>query len=119
MNRRGFLGSILALAAAPAIVRADSLMRIVPRETILLRGDYWIDARGSTSVIEDAWADDAKFYEGLDFEEGSFTPTLTGSTSGPVDARFTRVGKLVTVTMATPAGMYVGLRRNLPDRIAL
>jgi len=32
MNRRGFLGSILALAAAPAIVRADSLMRIVPRE---------------------------------------------------------------------------------------
>lgn len=30
MNRRGFLGSILALGAAPAIVRADSLMRIVP-----------------------------------------------------------------------------------------
>lgn len=36
MNRRGFLGSILALGAAPAIVRADSLMRIVPRETLLL-----------------------------------------------------------------------------------
>lgn len=31
MNRRGFMGSILALAAAPAIVRADALMRIVPR----------------------------------------------------------------------------------------
>lgn len=31
MNRRGFLGSILAAAAAPAIVRADSLMRVVPR----------------------------------------------------------------------------------------
>ena len=30
MNRRGFLGSILAAAAAPAIVRADSLMRIRP-----------------------------------------------------------------------------------------
>ena len=30
MNRRGFLGSILALSAAPAIVRADSLMRVVP-----------------------------------------------------------------------------------------
>lgn len=29
MNRRGFMGSILALGAAPAIVRADSLMRIV------------------------------------------------------------------------------------------
>lgn len=36
MNRRGFLGSILALGAAPAIVRADSLMRIVPREAIVL-----------------------------------------------------------------------------------
>ena len=41
MNRRGFLGSILAACAAPAIVRADSLMRIVPRETevITLAGD--------------------------------------------------------------------------------
>lgn len=36
MNRRGFLGSILALGAAPAIVRADSLMRVVPRETTIL-----------------------------------------------------------------------------------
>ena len=32
MNRRGFMGSILALGVAPAIVRADSLMRIVPRD---------------------------------------------------------------------------------------
>lgn len=31
MNRRGFLSGILALGVAPAIVRADSLMRIVPR----------------------------------------------------------------------------------------
>jgi hypothetical protein len=36
MNRRSFIGSILALASAPAIVRADSLMRIVPRETVIL-----------------------------------------------------------------------------------
>jgi DMSO reductase anchor subunit len=33
MNRRSFLASILALGAAPAIVRADSLMRVVARET--------------------------------------------------------------------------------------
>lgn len=38
MNRRGFLGSILALGAAPAIVRADSLMRIVPRDALVLPG---------------------------------------------------------------------------------
>jgi hypothetical protein len=36
VNRRGFLGSMLALAAAPAIVRADSLMRIVSLETTVL-----------------------------------------------------------------------------------
>ena len=38
MNRRSFLGSILALGAAPAIVRADALMRIVPRETGIFLG---------------------------------------------------------------------------------
>ena len=32
MNRRGFLSSIIALGAAPAIVRADSIMRIMPRD---------------------------------------------------------------------------------------
>jgi hypothetical protein len=30
MDRRGFLGSVLALAAAPAIVRASSLMKLAP-----------------------------------------------------------------------------------------
>ena len=29
MNRRGFIGSIIAASAAPAIVRAESLMKIV------------------------------------------------------------------------------------------
>ncbi len=38
MNRRGFLTGILALGMAPAIVRADSLMRIIPREAVLLTG---------------------------------------------------------------------------------
>jgi hypothetical protein len=36
MNRRGFLGSILAIGAAPAIVRADSLMRIVAMDATLI-----------------------------------------------------------------------------------
>ena len=39
MNRRGFLGSIIALAAAPAIVRADALMRIVPRDAVIIVPD--------------------------------------------------------------------------------
>ena len=36
MNRRGFMSSILALGVAPAIVRAESIMRIKP---ILLPGE--------------------------------------------------------------------------------
>lgn len=36
MNRRGFLQSILVAAAAPAIVRADSLMRIIPRDLAVM-----------------------------------------------------------------------------------
>lgn len=35
-TRRSFLGSILALGAAPAIVRADALMRVVPVDTLVL-----------------------------------------------------------------------------------
>jgi hypothetical protein len=38
VSRRRFLLDCLALCAAPAIVRADTLMRVVPRETILLQG---------------------------------------------------------------------------------
>jgi hypothetical protein len=45
MNRRGFLGACLALGAAPAIVRADSLMRIVPRDlgVLIHRGNVALD----------------------------------------------------------------------------
>jgi hypothetical protein len=35
-GRRGFLLQCLALAAAPAIVRADSLMRLVPRDALVM-----------------------------------------------------------------------------------
>lgn len=38
-TRRSFLGAMFALAAAPAIVRADSLMRIVPDSPLILWGD--------------------------------------------------------------------------------
>jgi len=37
MNRRGFLGAMLGVMAAPAIVRADSLMRIVvPKQELIV-----------------------------------------------------------------------------------
>lgn len=35
-TRRSFLGAMLAACAAPAIVRADSLMRVIPVETEIL-----------------------------------------------------------------------------------
>jgi hypothetical protein len=45
MNRRGFLQSILALGVAPAIVRADSLMRVNPRETTVVLASEWTSRR--------------------------------------------------------------------------
>lgn len=36
MNRRSFLGACLALGVAPAIVRADSLMRVVPHDLVIV-----------------------------------------------------------------------------------
>lgn len=43
MNRRSFMSAILATACAPAIVRADSLMRIVSREQLVLVTQYFGD----------------------------------------------------------------------------
>lgn len=44
MNRRQFMQGILATACAPAIVRADSLMRIVARDTtIVLPENLFLD----------------------------------------------------------------------------
>ena len=66
MNRRGFLSSILAFGAAPAIVRAESIMRIRP---IVLPGDAEFEAiargnqfatfdeitRESLRILEEVW----------------------------------------------------------------
>ncbi len=41
MNRRGFLGSILALGAAPAIVRASHIMPVRVLEEPLIGVDWW------------------------------------------------------------------------------
>lgn len=57
MNRRGFLGAIIAAGAAPAIVRADSLMRIVPRDAgVLTLGEAYtllLGPDGSGEWLED------------------------------------------------------------------
>lgn len=55
MNRRSFIGSILALGAAPAIVRADSLMRIVPRETMILSAVVPWKTYNRAVVFNEAW----------------------------------------------------------------
>jgi hypothetical protein len=51
VDRRGFLGSILAACAAPAIVRADSLMRIVPTDTLVAFGTHTIEAEYDEFVV--------------------------------------------------------------------
>lgn len=47
MNRRNFMSSILALAAAPAIVRAESLMPVRPI----------VNDKAIASLLVDWWAD--------------------------------------------------------------
>lgn len=63
ITRRGFLGGMLALAAAPAIVRASSLMPVVVRKPIPQWALPW---------ITDGWA-----YDGNGLTIGGFFPGLT------------------------------------------
>lgn len=55
MQRRGFLSAILGAAAAPAIVSAGSLMKIVPArpDTLIYR------ATGRYDINFDHWVQDA------------------------------------------------------------
>lgn len=71
MNRRGFLGAILAGCAAPAIVRADALMRVVPlgtdvltldtirRGAAILDGAMWVPADDWASALRDTYVEGA------------------------------------------------------------
>lgn len=53
ITRRGFLSRIIALAAAPAIVRADSLMRVIAVDTsIILPGTLGIALDNLTPNID-------------------------------------------------------------------
>jgi hypothetical protein len=73
MNRRSFLQSILALGMAPAIVRADSLMRIVPRDMMIAPPqELW--ARSKNQEILLSWEPvyDAATYEVAWEKEGLF-----------------------------------------------
>ncbi len=66
MNRRWFLGTMLALGAAPAIVRAESLMKIVVPKLILPNGGYTVGLR---RLYGDGIHDDTNalqaFFDGL------------------------------------------------------
>lgn len=71
MNRRGFLGAILAAAVAPAIVRADALMRIVPRDAAVLPAPGGLMVPEKLSGI---FTGEIGSYEGVVIHE---TPLLT------------------------------------------
>lgn len=63
MNRRGFLTSCLALAAAPAICRADSLMKIVtPQSQILLPFEYLVHGLQTECVGPGAYVSSVRIY---------------------------------------------------------
>lgn len=61
VNRRGFLKAILAVAAAPAIVRADSLMKVIPRNV-----EVW--TWHQEPVVIDQMRD-LQFFEGTQWSE--------------------------------------------------
>lgn len=74
-TRRSFLGSILALGAAPAIVRADALMRIVPTSTLVL------DASDVTLSAVDFDRDTIKVI--LVYSDGDPQPRVARIVHGP------------------------------------
>lgn len=55
MNRRGFLGAILASMAAPAIVRAGVLMPIKPVDGYFVGGIFVPDQKISLEVGNEHW----------------------------------------------------------------
>ena len=55
-NRRGFLSSILAAAAAPAIVSASSIMRVVP---VMENDTLTYKMSGRYDINFDQWVEDA------------------------------------------------------------
>lgn len=69
LSRRGFLGAMLAAAAAPAIVKSDSLMRVVVPRPVLLT--LWGDGVRDDSQALQALVDgQAVMYQGREFRPG-------------------------------------------------
>lgn len=78
LSRRGFLGAMLAAAAAPAIVKSDSLMRIVVPKPLLLT--LWGDG-----LHDDAQAIQALINgKSVMFEGREFGPHPGGSVHLPI-----------------------------------
>lgn len=105
-TRRGFLGSLLALAAAPAIVRADSLMKITPIDRLILWGDGVHDDAAALQALIDGRSvirrDGSIFHRdqdgGIILTSGTFavgsTIILPASRVHVADCRFTSIGRL-------------------------
>lgn len=98
MNRRGFLAGIIAAAAAPAIVRAGSIMPVYvpPAPKIITPADFNL---GGGDWTMDAWVKDMRFTKDTaryqpTFEEPSFQHVAL-VLSGGVASHFVN-GKRVT-----------------------
>jgi hypothetical protein len=94
MNRRSFIGSILLAAAAPAIVRADSLMRIVPLDTKIV-GVASVDLNGVWCYTKDdvTWHPLEPFNSSLNVPSGAIairSPYITFDKSLPANQSVVR-----------------------------
>lgn len=73
VGRRGFIGGLIALVAAPAIVRPESLMVIKPTETIILRRNSLLTIDMITREAVKLFVDSNAFLQNLNNQyEGEF-----------------------------------------------
>lgn len=107
-TRRSFLGLILALGAAPAIVRADALMRVVPRETTLFNAADWInwDPAADHSLTRIALCTSDGVVRVLDLAWGA--PQRLAVASLPIDADSPRAEVFGAADRATIPGCTGG-----------
>lgn len=88
MDRRSFMGIILASACAPTIVRASSLMRIVPRGwrlaasgALFVPAHYYVAENGDDAADGLSWAHARRTMASISLRGGDVVYVA----SGPID----------------------------------
>lgn len=90
VGRRGFIGGLIALVAAPAIVRPESLMVIKPTETIILR-------RNSLLTIDMITREAVKLF----VDSNAFLQNLNNQYEGEFGIEGAKIGSVLRIRMSS------------------